>query len=216
MNLLKILMATAALSASVGVYAQVTGALGGGSNFLSLSLSEPFPCAPCTLGPGAATIVGGTTYDEDLSYAHVPAGSVFQNRFLAAGATSTNPSTMTFTTPTQYISFLWGSPETYNVLITNYLMGATPLSASFTAASLGFPVINDPSFSQYVHFSAAAGTVITSLQFRSSIGATSIDAFEVTNFSVTRPIPIPEPEIYALMFAGLGALGFFARRRKRA
>jgi len=27
--------------------------------------------------------------------------------------------------------------------------------------------------------------------------------------------PMPEPEIYALMMAGLGALGFAARRRKR-
>ena len=28
------------------------------------------------------------------------------------------------------------------------------------------------------------------------------------------PLPIPEPETYAMMLAGLGALGFLARRRR--
>jgi hypothetical protein len=43
---------------------------------------------------------------------------------------------------------------------------------------------------------------------RSSAGTSTGDL----NFQVT---PIPEPETYALMMAGLGALGFVARRRQR-
>jgi hypothetical protein len=54
------------------------------------------------------------------------------------------------------------------------------------------------------------GSGITSLSFTNS---SSIDAFEVANFSIT---PIPEPETYALMLAGLAALGFVSKRRKQA
>ena len=56
---------------------------------------------------------------------------------------------------------------------------------------------------------ADAGTDITGLVFANS---PSTDAFEVANFSVTA---IPEPETYALMLAGLGAVGFMSRRRRR-
>lgn len=38
-------------------------------------------------------------------------------------------------------------------------------------------------------------------------------SFSFTNTNVT---PVPEPETYAMMLAGLGALGFMARRRKAA
>lgn len=39
----------------------------------------------------------------------------------------------------------------------------------------------------------------------------SLDAISVTTTS-----PVPEPETYAMMLAGLGLLGFIARRRKKA
>ena len=62
-------------------------------------------------------------------------------------------------------------------------------------------------FNQFVQFSPSAGTVISTATF-----ASSIDAFETTQFTVT---PVPEPETYALMLAGLAALGFVARRRRK-
>ena len=61
------------------------------------------------------------------------------------------------------------------------------------------------SFSSAVSpYSLTIGVAIS----RSSAGTSTGDL----NFQVT---PIPEPETYALMMAGLGALGFVARRRQR-
>jgi len=41
------------------------------------------------------------------------------------------------------------------------------------------------------------------------------ETFFVANSSALPPTAIPEPETYAMMLAGLGMLGFIARRRKR-
>ena len=68
----------------------------------------------------------------------------------------------------------------------------------------------DQTFSQYVQFTADAGVDILGLAFTNS---PSINAFEVANFTVTAPVP--EPETYVLMLAGLGAVGFMSRRRRR-
>ncbi len=82
---------------------------------------------------------------------------------------------------------------------------------AFTAAGLGFGVTNgDQSFSQYVQFTAETGVAIQGLVFSNS---PAIDAFEVANFNVTA---VPEPETYVLMLAGLGAVGFMRRRRRKA
>lgn len=212
MKIYKHLLATAALAASfsMSASAQVTGSLGGGFGTFH-ALSGPAACTigfPCTLGPGIATIVGGTVYNADQPFADIPAGGIFGGNFLASGPTATSPSTMTFMgTGLQYISFLWGSPDLYNTLTVNSTGG----SQMFTANGMGFAVTNgNQAFSQYVQFSANAGQSITSLVFSSP----STDAFEAANFSTTSVVP--EPSTYALMAAGLLALGFASKRRKRA
>ena len=45
-------------------------------------------------------------------------------------------------------------------------------------------------------------------------GGGNPDQFYVSSLAVTAPIP--EPEIYAMMLAGLGLMGFVARRRRQA
>jgi len=202
MKFVKTLLATAALTAAVGAQAEVFGSLGGGfGTFLDLSSAG-------LSGGSVATLSGGTVYTSDEPFADIPKGGVFGGDFLAAGPTSTTPATLTFTGGgVDYISFLWGSPDTFNLLtVGSTAPGAT--SQNFTAMSLGFPVTNgDQSFSQYVQFTGLNGSKITSLTFSSSI-----DAFESANYSVT---PVPEPETYALMLAGLGVVGFIARRRQK-
>jgi len=211
MKFVKTLFASVALVASLGAQAQVTGSLGGGTGSFLL-LSSPATCTlatPCTLtGSVNASIVGGSILNSDQPFADIPKGVIAGGNFLSAGPTTTEPSIVTFDSALDYISFLWGSPDLYNGLT----IVTTSGNFAFTAAGLGFSVTNgDQSFSQYVEFVADAGTDITGLIFANS---PSIDAFEVANFSVTAVIP--EPETYVLMLAGLGAVGFLSRRRRRA
>jgi len=200
----KVLIAAAALCAAMAASADVTGSLGGGSGtFLELSSAG-------LSGGSVATLSGGTVYTADQPFADIPAGSIFGGDFLAAGPTSGAPATLSFTgAGVDYISFLWGSPDTYNILTVTSTGGVTQ---TFTTGSLGFAVSNgDQGFSQYVQFTGLAGSKITALSFTNS---PNNDAFETANYSVTAPVP--EPETYALLLAGLGAVGFVARRRRNS
>jgi hypothetical protein len=60
-----------------------------------------------------------------------------------------------------------------------------------------------------------ANGATTTMALEASIGAFDggPESFLIYNLGGTIN-PIPEPETYALMLAGLGAMGFVARRRK--
>jgi hypothetical protein len=201
MKLSKTLLAVATLLALCGgASASVVGTEGGGSGtFLSLSSAG--------LGAGSvATLVGGTIYTADQPFADIPKGSLFGDAFLAAGVSAGAPATLTFTGGgVDYISFLWGSPDTYNLLT---VTGTGGYSHTFTTTELGLPGDGNQLMSDYVQFTATAGTKITSISFDN---LPNMDAFESANFSVTSPVP--EPQTYALLLAGLGAVAFVAKRR---
>jgi hypothetical protein len=207
MKLSRSLLALSAIAFSLGAHAAATGSLGGGTGtFLTLSGPGTTGSGGTLSGADTATITGGTVYSADESFAATPVGAI--DTFLAAGPPPSNegPATVTFGTGLKYISFLWGSPDLYNILTVKSSDGT---SGSFTVTSLGFGVTDgNQSFSQYVQFVAAAGTTITSLIFNNTPDK---NAFEVANFSVT---PVPEPETYALILAGLGAMVFITRRRR--
>ena len=57
------------------------------------------------------------------------------------------------------------------------------------------------------------GVDVYSLSGCSANGLANTSRGQVTQFDVT---PVPEPETYAMMLAGLGLLGFVARRRKQS
>ncbi len=196
------MLATATLLAAFGAQAQVTGSLGGGyGTFLELSDAG-------LAGGTVATLSGGTVYTDDQPFADIPFGVVFGGDFLAAGPIAGTPATLTFTgTGIDYISFLWGSPDTYNRLLVTSTGGVTQ---SFDVGTLGFLSTNgNQSVSEYVQFTTSAGVKITALTY---FNAPQQDAFESANFSVTTPVP--EPSTYALLLAGIGAVGFVARRRR--
>lgn len=199
MKTLSLLCGAAALALSSAASAGVVGNLGGGGgSFLALSSAG-------LDGGSVATLSGGTVYMSDQPFANIPKGTVVD--FLAAGVLAGKPATLTFATPVSYLSFLWGSPDLYNLLT----IVSTDITQMFTVSDLGFGVTNgNQAFSQYVRFASGAGTRIKSVIFDNMPAQ---DAFEVANFSVTQ---VPEPSTLALFAAGLGAIGFVIRRRRSA
>ena len=202
MKISKILLAAAALCAAIGANAQVSGVAVGSSSGTFLQLSSAG-----LSGGTVASLTGGTVYTQDQPFADIPKGGVFGGNFLAAGPTSGAPATLSFLNGgVGFISFLWGSPDVYNKLTVTSTGGLTQL---FDSTNITFASTNgNQAYSQYVQFTGLNGAKITSLSFNN---VPSQDAFESANYSIT---PVPEPETYALLLAGLGAVAFVARRRR--
>jgi len=201
MRLLLSGIAALALTAAIQpAQAMVVGGLGGGTGpYLSLSSAG-------LDGGTVATLSGGTVYTADKPFADIPKGGVYGGTFLAAGPTSSEPAVLTFQNPVNYLSFLWGSPDTYNLLTVTSAKG----TYDFTASSLKFAVTDgNQAFSQYVQFSATPGDQILSVSFNNS---TAQDAFETANFSVSA---VPEASTWAMMITGFFGIGFLAYRGRR-
>lgn len=204
------------LVAAQNAKALVIGSLGGGVGSFA-TLSSPTPGVLGTggilSGPASGTINGGTVFLNSTVFANdvVPGEPFLATGPTAGGFDILSTSTLSFTTPLTYVSFLWGSPETFNVLTVSSTGGPSQI---FTASSLGFPVTNgDPSFNQSVQFTAVADSVITSLVFSSPL-----NSFEVGRFSgISAPTTasVPEPASMALFTMGVLGLGLAARRACR-
>jgi hypothetical protein len=203
--MIKNYFAAAALAAlSIGAQASVTGGVANQNSTSFIDLSST---------TDDITVTGGQLYaanTNQLPFAAIPTNlstsTVAQGEWLGVGPGNgaSNDAVVSFGTPTSFVSFLWGSPDAYNALTVTTNIGSYVFQSS---SLLGLVYDGNQDFASYVGFTADAGEFIESLTFSSSS-----DAFEAANFSVTAPVP--EPETYALMLAGLGVLGFLARRRR--
>jgi hypothetical protein len=157
---------------------------------------------------GVASLSGGEVLAASTPTAALPTNTAppiaTVGNFLAAGpADGGNDATLLFTTPTSELSFLWGSPDTFNTLsiVTN-----NEGTLTFTASSAGVtPPNGDQQFAEYVDFVGTAGTMIESITFESTS-----NAFEVSNFAVSG---VPEASTWAMMALGFLGLGFLGYRK---
>jgi hypothetical protein len=108
-----------------------------------------------------------------------------------------------------YYGFLWGSPDALGWNTVQFYNGNT-LLGTYGGSSVLNPPNGNQNFARYFNVFAGQGEVITRVSF-----AANTNAFETDNHAFIAAAPIPEPEIYAMMAAGLGLMGFVARRRQR-
>lgn len=149
-----------------------------------------------------------------------PPGSTGQWWSLGTSGGQDGPGIVRLNFSTTYYGFLWGSPDTYNSVefySGNSLVKSFSGSDVFAQKADGFQ--GSVSAGQYVNFWADEGEHFDEVRFLSGG-----NAFETDNHAVFTPInvqvdvltaPVPEPETYALMLAGLCAIGFMARNRRR-
>jgi len=130
-----------------------------------------------------------------------PVGSLDNFWSIQAGQTGT----VSFSSGISYYGFLWGSPDTSPWNTVKFLNGSTVLG---TYGGQDTNLSNDWGNTTYFNVSTGTGSLITSVVFTASQ-----NAFETDNHAYVAAIP--EPETYAMLLAGLGLLGFAARRRKQ-
>ena len=135
-------------------------------------------------------------------WAAQPAGST--GNYMSVGPSGSQPTmeTLTFGAGASYFGMLWGSPDDYNTFTVTTNLG----EFSYTGALISNPANGNRLISGFANFTADSGEFITGVKWQSGS-----NAFETDNHAV---VAVPEPETYALMLAGLAAVGFIARRRR--
>ncbi len=138
----------------------------------------------------AASAFGSFAAQQSYSSTLLDGNDQVIGSFLASGSFT---STINFLNATNVSAWLSNGTTTYNYLLSDSF--AVP-GYSFATYSLGGTLAND---TWSVHVMGNAGSFSGSTTY---------------NVGTLPSAPVPEPETYAMLLAGLGALGFMGRRRK--
>ena len=201
----KLLTAVALAALAVGAQAQVT--YSGGTPITSISNYNPN-------GSAASLVPAGGLENASLS----TSAGLLTATFL--GYEADDIDNYTFSTTLGTLS----NRSALNATIAGYV-SAGALSFTFTDTSTGTTVGNGGSSGPYTSYSVLGsfnGSVFTPytmgglydviLGFNDGL---RVDADYDDMVVGLRVAAVPEPETYALMLAGLGAIGFIGRRRKK-
>lgn len=147
----------------------------------------------------SATATGFITFDSLLS---APGSNNFNSAITDAGITITGAASGNGTFGmTDFSSFYFYSPSTLD--FSSQLIGQHLTNGSTFGATNGSG--GDLNF-----FGSSSGSPIGSNYFKLTTNVGSGDSMLVTSMA-----PVPEPETYAMLLAGLGILGGIARRHKK-
>jgi hypothetical protein len=162
-----------------------------------------------TLAGVTYTYVDGALFNNSVLISGVAARPVGSDgNYYSVGNTGTQQGTgtLTFSQGLSYFGFLWGSPDAGNEV--SVFSGATKL-ATFNGTAVKNPANGDQNYARFFNIFAGAGQSITKVTF-----AYNGKAFETDNHAFIAAVtPVPEPETYAMLLAGLGLMGVVARRK---
>ena len=194
------------------VVSKLRGVFALGAGVCAVGLGIPVSAA--TFSEMAAPVdsyVAPVFTPNNAALAYLATDSAAHIRLAPLGASSSylavtagGAATVTLSGATSF-SFLWGSPDTYNLVTLGTSTGSESFSGFDFQTIFGLAAVGRNSNTRLVTIAATGGQSFNDITF-SSGG----NAFELA----VATTPVPEPSTYALFLAGLGVVGWTARRRK--
>ena len=186
-------------SLSAAALAVLVAATGASAATVSFSAATPTNAPNPLASSISGTVLENTTGSvEGVKRSPFQGGAAFDDNFAYTSVGGGASATFDFGFNSTGLSFIWGSPDTYN-LLTFYDNGST------TGETLVFDNAG-------ANLDNPFATITTALNFDRVMFSSGSNAFEFAELSVAA---VPVPASGLLLLSALGGIGL-ARRRKRA